>query len=162
MTMTSNQANQTPEDQSLGVPPRTPEAHQRTTLTEIFGEPIHVYARQKAIQDGHLVEVSEMAQEAGFRFPVALTRAAWEDCVAWTDADSKRQIYQDESGRLWDVLWMAAQAAKRRRGECLAFQFYRVPRGGRGIRPRLTALHLIIGPGDHGGPVMTIMTANED
>jgi len=74
------------------------------TMAKIFGEPISIYTRRQALDDGVLVDVSEMAREAGFRFPVALTRAAWEDCVSWSDADSKRQTHQDEAGRLWDVL----------------------------------------------------------
>lgn len=137
------------------------EAHQTADLTEIFGNPIHIYTRKQAIKDGCLVDVSTTAAEAGFRYPVVITRAAWADCVEWTEEDSHRQTYQDEAGRLWDVLWMARLAA-RRGGERMAFQLYRVPRGGRGVRPRLTTLHMHIGPGDHGEPVITIMLTNED
>lgn len=132
-------------------------------LTEIFGEPISSYSRAQAFEDGFLVDVSDTASEAGFRVPVAITRAAFDDCVTWTDADSNRQTYQDEAGRLWDVLWMAYNAARRAGGrQRLAFQLYRVPRGGRGVRPRLTTLHLVIGPGDNAEPVITIMQPLED
>ncbi len=68
---------------------------------------ISSYTRAQAIADGVLVDVTETAKEAGFRCPVALTRAAWADCVAWSEADTRRQVPQDEAGRLWDVLWMA-------------------------------------------------------
>jgi hypothetical protein len=132
-------------------------------LAKIFGEPIHTYTRAQAIEDGMLVDVSETAREAGFQVPVAMTRAAWADCVEWTEGDSKRQVYQDEAGRLWDVLWMAMNAARRGGGrQSLQFQFYRVPRGGRGVRPRLTTLECHIGPGDLGEPVITIMQPGED
>ncbi len=163
MTMTSNQAKQT-EDTSVGVPPTPSEAHQiaALTMTEIFGEPIHIYTRQQAIEDGYLVDVSNVAKDAGFRFPVAMTRAAWDDCVAWTEEDSQRQVYQDEAGRLWDVVWMASLAARRGSGERLAFQLYRVPRGARGVQPRLVSLHVAIGPGDQGEPVVTLLLPNED
>ena len=60
-------------------------------LAEIFGEVISSYTRTQAIDDGMLVDVSHMAREAGFSFPVALTRAAWSDCVEWSEADSRRQ-----------------------------------------------------------------------
>lgn len=130
-------------------------------LFEIFGEPIHTYTRQQAIDDGFLVDVSSLAREAGIVFPVAMTRAAWADCVEWSDADSKRQTYQDESGRLWDVLWMLKLAA-RRGGSEIRFQLYRVPRGGRGIKPRLAVLKAICGPGDAGEPVITICMPDED
>lgn len=133
-----------------------------SSLTEIFGGPIHTYGRAEAIADGILVDVTETAREVGFSIPVALTIGAWDDCVAWSEADSHRQTYQDESGRLWDVLWMAVQAARKGSGERLAFQLYRVPRGGRSSRPRLTSLHMVIGPGDTGEPVITILLPGED
>lgn len=135
----------------------------RLGLAEIFGEPIHTYTREQAIDDGVLVDVSVIATEAGFRVPVAMTRAAWADCVEWSDVDSKRQTYQDEAGRLWDVLWMAMNAARRGAGrQSLQFQFYRVPRGGRGTRPRLVELVASVGAGDQGEPVITIMLPGED
>ena len=62
-------------------------------LTEFFGEVISAYSRGQALEDGVLVDAGSMAKEAGFRWPVAITAAAWEDCVAWTDADSGRQIH---------------------------------------------------------------------
>ncbi len=76
-------------------------------MTEFFGEVISTYSRAQALEDGVLVDAGEMAREASFRFPVAVTAAAWADCVAWTDADSARQVHQDPSARLWDVLFMA-------------------------------------------------------
>lgn len=126
------------------------------------GTVIYAYTRANAITDGTLVDVSEMAREAGFRFPVAMTAAAWADCVAWREADSERQTFQEESGRLWDVLWMASLVARRAKSNRTPFQFYRVPRGGRATRPRLTTLHLHIGPGDAAEPVITILMPSED
>jgi hypothetical protein len=38
---------------------------------------IAAYTREQAIEDGTLVDVSKLAKEAGFRFPVAMTAAAW-------------------------------------------------------------------------------------
>jgi len=132
-------------------------------LVEIFGEPVSIYSRAQALEDGALIDVSHVAAEAGFRVPVAMTRAVWGDCVEWTDEDSRRQTYQDEDGRLWDVLWMAFLAARRSGGsDRVGFQLYRVPRGGRGMRPRLVSLEMVIGPGDSGEPVITIMQPGED
>lgn len=130
--------------------------------TDIFGEPVHIYTRAQAIEDGILVDVSDIAREAGFRIPVAITRTAWVDSVEWSETDSRRQVYQDEKGRLWDVLWMATQAARRGTGGHLVFQLYRVPRGGRAVRPRLVTLHMHIGPGDDLEPVITITLPGED
>lgn len=132
-------------------------------MSDIFGEVIYSYTRKQAIEDGHLIDVTEVAKEAGFRTPVAITRAAWVDCVEWSETDSRRQTYQDEAGRLWDVLWMAMNAARRGTGtQRLVFALYRVPRGGRGVRPRLVKLVAHIGPGDNGDPVITISLPGED
>lgn len=127
-----------------------------------FGPVIYGYSRAQAISDGMLVDVSTMAKEAGFTVPVALTSAAWSDCVEWGDRDSCRQTHQDESGRLWDVLWMAYLAARRAQGGTVAFTLYRVPRGGKGRMPRKVTLHMHIGLGDVAEPVITVMMVGED
>jgi len=135
-------------------------------------EVIHAYTRADAIRDGELIDVTETAREAGFRWPVAMTRAVYADLVTWTDEDETRKGFtgQDEKGRLWDVLWMARNAAQGNRGASprrihdglTEFQMVRVPREGRGVRPRKATLHLGIGPGDTPAPVMTIMFPGED
>jgi hypothetical protein len=138
----------------------------------LFGEPIHVYTRAQAIEDGMLIDVSTTAREAGIVWPVAITSAAWADACAWSDADDKRKgggaCWQSESGRLWDVVWMASRAIRAglRRGhdgrDPILFQVLRIPRDGRGVRPRLTTLKLQVGPGDQGEPVITVMLPGED
>ena len=143
-----------------------------TTMHEIFGEPIHIYTRAQAIEDGVLIDVSTTAREAGIVWPVALTSAAWSDTVQWGDADDKRKgggaCWQSESGRLWDVVWMASRAIRGglRRGhdgrDPILFQVLRIPRDGRGVRPRLATLKLQVGPGDNGEPVITVMLSGED
>ena len=141
----------------------TSEILSSASLTDLFGEPIHTYTRAQAIEDGMLVDVSDTAKEAGFSIPVVLTAAAWADCVEWTSKDSARQTHQDEAGRLWDVLWMASCAARRHAGKGeVDFQFYRVPRGGRGHMARLATLIMKIGFDDDGAPCITIMQPHED
>jgi len=131
---------------------------------ELFGEVIYSYTRAQAIEDGVLVDTGAMATEAGFKWTVALTSAAWADCVAWTDADNENQCYQDQSGRLWDVLFMAAHTirAATGSGDRMMFQLYRVPRNGDSTEAELVTLKLMVGPGDHGEPVMTILLPDED
>ena len=77
------------------------------TADSFFGNVISTYTRAQAIEDGVLIDAGAMAQEAGFKWPVALTSDAWADCVAWSEDDNCKQAYQDESGRLWDVLFSA-------------------------------------------------------
>ena len=72
---------------------------------------IHAYSRADAIRDGVLIDVSQTAREAGFAYPVALTRAVWERCVTVPPG----VMGQDEGGRLWDVLAMRRFAI---RGQC--------------------------------------------
>ena len=60
---------------------------------------ISSYTRAEALADGVLVDVSETAREAGFVLPVALTRAAWDACVALSPA--AKRACNDEGGRLY-------------------------------------------------------------
>ena len=133
-------------------------------VTELFGEVISTYSRAQAIEDGVLVDAGEMATEVGFRIPVALTAAAWSDCVVWSHADSEHQVHQDQSGRLFDVLYMAHHAIRSSRsgGDRLTFKLYRVPRDGKSTEAAITTLKLIVGPGDQGEPVVTILLLGED
>jgi len=141
-------------------------SYQNTKPVEhpFFGEVISIYTRAQAIEDGVLIDAGPMAKEAGFKWPVALTAAVWSDCVAWSDADSEAQVYQDQSGRLYDVLFMAAFAIKTSRssGDRLLYELYRVPHDGFSTEPKLVTLKLIVGPGDDGQPVMTILQPLED
>ena len=125
---------------------------------------ISVYTRAQAIADGVLVDVRETATEAGFRCAVALTQGVYAGCVAWGEEDSRRQTHQDASGRLWDVVWMAANAARTAKlGETRTpFQLYCIPCDGKSHTPKLTTLHLHAGAGDDGEMVMTIMLPGED
>ena len=132
--------------------------------SDLFGDLIYSYTRAQAIEDGVLIDATEMAAEAGFKWPVALTAAAWADCVAWGDADNERQAYQDQSGRLWDVLFMASYAIRTAKNsdQQLPFDLYRIPRNGRATKSQRLTLKLILGPGDDGEPVITIMLPQED
>ena len=129
---------------------------------------VHRYTRAQAIEDGMLVDVSKTGREAGFSIPTAVTAAVFDQCVRWTDDDAKKKpnVYQDEAGRLWDVVWMAACKARLlaqagKRGSTALFQLLVVPRPGHGRR-RLRTLKLAIGPGDDAEPVATILLPDED
>jgi hypothetical protein len=164
----------------------------RTEPTRVSGglfdgaELIHSYTRAQAIADGVLVDVTEVATEAGFKVPVAITVGAWIDLVKWDEADGRRKnTYQDERGRLWDVLFMAFSAIKRHtsaehtkihgpgrasfaaaryddRSNEITYTLLRVPREGRGQLPRKASAVIHSGPGDQGEHVITIMLPGED
>jgi hypothetical protein len=76
-------------------------------LTDFYGEPIYVYARQQAIEDGVLVDVTPWAKEVNIEVQTCLTAALW----AWVDIDSQDQTsldtHEDTRGRAHDVLFLA-------------------------------------------------------
>ena len=104
-----------------------------------------------------LIDVSAMAREAGVRWPVALTRAAWERCVSVPPGVA----CQDEAGRLWDVVFLLALAARRSSGPEVRFGV-RVRNDNRDRTPPLVRLKAVCGPGDDGEPVLTVMLPGED
>ena len=134
------------------------------SLTEVFGEPISVYSRSQAIEDGYLVDVSETAKEAGFEIPVALSRAVHSELVALPEG---YRGWQDYSGRLWDVVFMAAHAARRNRKSdrvrfCVLVRDIRKDGLDSERPPRRHFPIVSIGGGDAGEPVVTIMFPEDD
>ena len=142
------------------------------TVEDFFGPVICSYTRADALSDGMLVDVSEMAQEAGFKIPVAVTTSVWEECIYWPE-DEANGYGQSTDGRLWDVLFMAHCGIAQARGneQDLEYKLNVIPRG---TKPEntgaiddftgaiLTTLKINIGPGDNGEPVITIMQTYED
>ncbi len=122
-------------------------------MTNLFedAEIISSYSREQAIEDGVLVDVTETAKEAGIKYPVALTRAVFEQCVA---LPTRYRGLEDVKGRLWDVLSMFRFAARVNSGDRLLYRLK--------VSRRLVTLKAIIGPGDTAEPVVTIMTPEED
>jgi hypothetical protein len=76
--------------------------NEQPNLTDIFGPPIYSYTRKQALADGFQIDVTSTAQEAGIRFPFFITRGVWDAYVAVPPDVTG----QDESGRLWDLVWM--------------------------------------------------------
>ena len=124
-------------------------------MTEYFGEPISTYTRAQAIEDGVLVDVSTAAREAGFKFPVAVTRAVWDGYVV---PDKRARYYQDEMGRLWDIL-SVLRFYIRRGGSEIHFPVTMIMKKAQRRNIVFTAL---CGPGDDAKPVITIMMPDED
>ncbi len=124
-------------------------------MNSFFGPVISAYTRADAIRDGVLVDVTATAAEMGYRVPVAITRAAWVGVVEPDDTPG-----QSVEGRLWDVLWMLhfAIATGPRSRSIVQYQLYATIGG----ESRLVTLKAVIGPGDEGEPVITIMWPDED
>jgi hypothetical protein len=119
---------------------------------------VHRYTRADAIRDGVLIDVSVTAKEAGIRWPVALTAAAWERCVRVPAGVT----CQDEAGRLWDVLWLLACAIRGSAGGAREVRFGVHVRGEGERTSPLVRLKAVCGPGDQGEPVVTVLLPEED
>ena len=122
-------------------------------------EIIYSYTRKDALADGVQIDVSEVAREAGLKFPVNLTRAVWENYVRVPDGVR----CQDEKGRLWDIVWMLRCAARRTSGSEMRFQLH-VRSDNRDRTPPLVTLKAVCGPLDIDDPqpAITVMLPDED
>ena len=117
------------------------------------------YSRRQALEDGVLVDVREMAREAGFRYPVAITRAVWDGVV--TPDHESRAMGQSEAGRLWDVLTLLRVAIRRSRGPAQTMEFQVVFVHHETTRRPVT-LKAVYGPDDDWSPCITVMLPVED
>ena len=126
----------------------------------LFGEVIACDSRRQALEDGVLVDVSEMAKEAGLKIPVALTHAVWAEYVTVPEGVE----CQDETGRLWDLLTMAKHGivtgGPESDGELL-FGLH-VRNDNRAGEPPLVTLKVMCGPDDDASPCLTILEPDED
>jgi hypothetical protein len=119
-------------------------------------EVISTYTRAQAIEDGVLVDCSTLAREAGFKYPVALEREAWEKVVALTPAAKAAGC--DETGRLWDVLILLHFAIRSAKGSASRVRFG-VSCVTDSRQPELVQLVAEVGPGDEAEPVITVSLA---
>ncbi len=117
---------------------------------------IFAYTREQAIADGVLIDVTETAREAGFRIPVALTYAVWQQYVAVPEGVT----CQDEAGRLWDVLFMLRFAVRTGNGGSELRYRLHVRNDNREGDPPLVELKAVCGP-DDASPCITVMLPEE-
>ncbi len=117
---------------------------------------VYVYSRKQALADGVLIDAGNLAKETGFTVPVALTSTVWESYVRVPAAVP----WQDETGRLWDILTMLRHAI-RAEADSREARFKVLVQNDEKA-PELVELKAISGPGDDGEHVLTIMLPNED
>lgn len=118
---------------------------------------IFAYTRANALADGVLMDATELAHEMGFTFPVALTDTVHAAYVRVPEGVR----WQDETGRLRDILWMLFVAIKKGRstGDRILFQ---VSVQNHEEQPaQLVTLKALCGPGDDHEPVLTVMMPSE-
>lgn len=112
------------------------------------------YTRKQALEDGVLVDISELAQEAGIRFPVAVTQGVLE---VLNDTSVPGQ---DFKGRAWDMLMIFRMACRATKGDEIHFVTLFAKADSR--EPVPVSMWAKCGPGDDMEPVVTIMLEGED
>jgi hypothetical protein len=116
-----------------------------------FGEVIYSFSRAQAIEDGVLVDLSNVDSiRQHWIHPFACTSAVWAIIE-----EALKQDGQDVSGICHDISTMAKLALRGgRESDQVLFTVI--------ITGRTHSLKLHIGPGDTAAPVLTLMLLNED
>lgn len=122
-------------------------------------EIISTYTRAQAIEDGILVDVSEIAKAAGFKFPVAITASVFEILTPKTDEFPLQA--QTFDGRLWNMLSMLRLAIYKSNGGRIV-DFVVLFLEGKEFARKTHFLRCVCGPGDNMDPVLTIQLPGED
>jgi hypothetical protein len=117
---------------------------------------IYSYTRADAIADGTLIDITQLAKEAGFTSPVAVTAAAWVAAIE-PPSDAPDQSIE---GRTWDILNVLIFAARNERNSSRIDFTVRVKQQS-GVS-RDVALKALVHPGDAGERVITVMLTHED
>lgn len=134
------------------------------SVAEIFGEPIGIYTRRQAIEDGVLIDLTEWASAdkgfmGGFSCPVAVTSGVWAMIEA---IPASAKGLQDVRGRAHDVLWMASLACRAAARADRSRAFFQVLMCVAGTRTKKHAFKVVAGGDDNGELAITIMGADED
>jgi hypothetical protein len=122
---------------------------------------IYSYTREDAIRAGMLKDVTLYGAEFGFKVPLAITAGVWARCVT---VPFELRAEQDERGRLSDLLFLAAWAARgNKESSTVFFQgIFKDREMDEGEEPEPVRMKLIIHPGDNLEPVATILLEEED
>lgn len=119
-------------------------------VRELFGEPISIYTREQALEDGVLADVTRQA--AGiFKVPVALTSALWGTIGDLPAGQSGEGVILT---RVQEVLRAAVDVAQGNPRPTSQFTFALLLGTSSGLRTLELLVHC--GPGDSGEPVITI------
>lgn len=116
---------------------------------------VYQYTRKQALEDGVLADLTDIAKEAGFCFPVAVTQGVLN---VLTDTSVPGQ---DFMGRAWDMLMiLKASIRGAESNDVIHFSPLFVLEGRHQAQP--VNMWVKCGPGDEGEAVLTIMLEGED
>lgn len=120
-----------------------------------FGPVIFSYSRAEAMSDGVLIDVSSLAREAGFLWPVAVTDHLYSAYLV--PPRPLLDAGQSFTGRLWDVLSVLRFAIKASSPSSNELRFSVFFLQSPGSLPVPVDLLSVAGPDDDGSPCLTIM-----
>ena len=122
------------------------------------------YSRKQAMRDGVLVDCTnadfgDLCRQLGIKVNVAMTSGAWSATIGGLDEELPPG--QSIEGRIWDVLyaWRYAIALSGCETDRVDFKVSVLQNDG---KRKVVNLWSLIGPGDEGEPVITIMLQGED
>ncbi len=115
---------------------------------------IFKYTRKQALEDGVLADISEIAKEAGFKYPVAVTEGVFQVL------NDTRAPGQDFKGRTWDMLMIFRMFIRSAGRDEIHFAPLFITEGQ--SKPEPVRMWAKCGPGDDMEPVITIMLEGED
>ena len=128
-------------------------------VDELFGPVIYSYSRRQAIEDGVLVDLMQdtMAEVARshYKHPIAATIEVFS---IMAKAVQNKKHLNDFAGILHDMLWMSKVYKKQISETTVIFRVKIVGAGRRSVYD----FKLVVGPGDDGEPVITIMLPEQD
>jgi len=113
-----------------------------------LGPIIFSYTRKQAIEDGVLVDVTSLARQRGFKIHTVITCAAVAEITC--GCEPTEAFYQSAILATFKTLYDEIRKPANHNTDRIHF--------------RLADLHLwsLVGPGDEGEPVLTIMLESED
>ncbi len=122
------------------------------------------YSRKQAMRDGVLVDCTnadfgDLCRQLGIKVNTAMTSGAWAATIG--GIDEPIPVGQSIEGRLWDVLYAWRYAISLSGGDTDRVDFKVSVLKDEGKR-EIVNLWSLIGPGDEGEPVITIMLQGED
>ena len=119
-------------------------------------EIIFSYSRAQALEDGVLADISSLAKEAGFKYPVAVTQGVY------SILDDTRVAGQSFEGRCWDMLTIFRYAIKKQNSSPDTVYFAPLFLSPEAKEPKPVQMWAKCGPGDTSNAVITIMLEGED
>ena len=120
---------------------------------------IYSYTRSQALEDGVLIDITEFAKEAGFRFPTAVSANLYYNIL--TPTSSLVSQGQSFESRVWDLLNILHATIKSNPNTSrLTFSPPFIMTHG--MKPSPIEIVSTIDPGDHLDPVITIFLPEDD